>query len=824
MKSKTKQLLFEIIVISGMIIIVTGSILADLSVLKIPQILIMNIYNQEELMFNLFATQATVATICIAIVSLISGVVSDSIYGISVTQYISQLMPRLFKHKFLILFSLIITFLNYFVVSYKYYNTSIAIFALSIAISVILVKNTFLIFLGRKELKKQIGTYILENYQKIGVDNFQISLLESDEVSKTTYLKENLGIIKSVFEIEIQQSKGNRTEIITNLETIISDVFVEISNKNLLDSSSILLEYIYDLYNFSNLQENPVPLTVWDSVSREFFKTIKSLSKEQLYNSNFFYGLHQQLYKNQKYTCCDDKVKFINGFHLKNYSIWIYYTLIVDNNNSKADTYDRKKLTKLLYSDLYYLLFYSDLKGDEIKKEEILGEYCRFIKAVIDENDYGVLETEFFDKFRYNNKQNDYQIIFLVACIYLYYISCREELVDGKDIQANAKNVLECNRDAIEDILMRVDLEKIVPQNLSYINDIMRLWEVLPEKEAKCIIMDGVIKDFFLLSSLFNYWSAEKIKKLVFALYGNNSFSVYNQYFGRSDYLFLLMQQFNTMFFTSHEEFFYNEKVEMLKEIINQKYKEEEIALGKKNQITDTVQAKFFNKLRKIFVEKIEENSYLFEKSGANVKEGYTTAKVCLSQWDLPSSMICDENLDVYLLRLIHSSIIKTYIHILRNSIKVQSVKYDDMKKQETLIHLIKQSKTDGDTYIGNRDVFWGESDKDQLNEFVKGMVKITYPDGNNSFYIINHKLVHCSFSDFEIRLEDFTQQEIEEMCKTNVRGEIEFNVTNDIYIPFERDELIEHIHRIRKKVFLYANIHYRLDSDNIGAGIEIKT
>ena len=59
-------------------------------------------------------------------------------------------------------------------------------------------------------------------------------------------------------------------------------------------------------------------------------------------------------------------------------------------------------------------------------------------------------------------------------------------------------------------------------------------------------------------------------------------------------------------------------------------------------------------------------------------------------------------------------------------------------------------------------------------------------------------------------------------MCRTNEKGEIEFNVTNDIYIPFERDELIEHVHRIRKKVFLYATVHYRLDSDNIGAGIEI--
>ena len=111
MKLKTKSLLFEIVVISGIIGMITCSILADCSIVKIPQFFIMNVHNQEELMFNLFATQATVATISIAIVSLVSGVVSDSIYGISVTRYISQLMPRLFKHKRLIIFSLIITLL-----------------------------------------------------------------------------------------------------------------------------------------------------------------------------------------------------------------------------------------------------------------------------------------------------------------------------------------------------------------------------------------------------------------------------------------------------------------------------------------------------------------------------------------------------------------------------------------------------------------------------------------------------------------------------------------------------------------------------------------
>ena len=181
-KSKTTKLLLEIITIIILIAIVVLSFLADLSFYNILDYFVLRIKNTEDLLFSLFAVQATVTTMSIAIIALVSGIVSDNIFGISVTRYVLQLKPRLFKHKRLIIFGLIITFFNYFVVSYNLFNTSIAIFLLSIAISIILVKDIFLVFLGRNEIKRQMETYILENYERIGVENFQTALLENDNI------------------------------------------------------------------------------------------------------------------------------------------------------------------------------------------------------------------------------------------------------------------------------------------------------------------------------------------------------------------------------------------------------------------------------------------------------------------------------------------------------------------------------------------------------------------------------------------------------------------------------------------------------------------
>ena len=75
---------------------------------------------------------------------------------------------------------------------------------------------------------------------------------------------------------------------------------------------------------------------------------------------------------------------------------------------------------------------------------------------------------------------------------------------------------------------------------------------------------------------------------------------------------------------------------------------------------------------------------------------------------------------------------------------------------------------------------------------------------------------------DLEIEFNDLTQKEIEQMCKKTDDGKLEFKVSNDIYIPFERDELEQHVHRIRKKIRLYATIKSCLKSNKVGAGINV--
>lgn len=357
-KSKTSKLFWEILIILFISITIIASILADFSLIKIPNFFALRISNKEDLMFNLFTTQATLATISIAIIALSSGVVSESILGISITRYISQLRPRVFKHQRLIILSLVISFINYFAVSCNLFNTSIAIFLLSVIISVILVKDLFLIFLGRREIKQQIEFYIIENYSMIGVDNFKISLLESDNITNIAYLRENLDVIKKIFEKEIiLQSGTNKSQLLMEIESIISDAFMKLYEKKMSDALLIILDFIGDFYEIANSKDDIVALSIWDNISRKFFNSLKLLSEEQLYNSTLFYKFHSQLYTNQRIQIKNNHEEYLNCYNLRYYNAEIYYTLIV-NNSSSLTQYNRKNWLNC-YMTIYLACFFT---------------------------------------------------------------------------------------------------------------------------------------------------------------------------------------------------------------------------------------------------------------------------------------------------------------------------------------------------------------------------------------------------------------------------------------------------------------------------------
>ena len=74
----------------------------------------------------------------------------------------------------------------------------------------------------------------------------------------------------------------------------------------------------------------------------------------------------------------------------------------------------------------------------------------------------------------------------------------------------------------------------------------------------------------------------------------------------------------------------------------------------------------------------------------------------------------------------------------------------------------------------------------------------------------------------FKVEFSDVELDELSKKCRKNESGQIEYNITNQLFVPFDESELKEYLHNIKRKVKIKADIKYRISKECVGAGISI--
>ena len=144
---------------------------------------------------------------------------------------------------------------------------------------------------------------------------------------------------------------------------------------------------------------------------------------------------------------------------------------------------------------------------------------------------------------------------------------------------------------------------------------------------------------------------------------------------------------------------------------------------------------------------------------------------------------------------------------------------------QQSMIDIIEIHDLNPNTMMGTKDVFWEEEYRTLLKEYLeqKGIKKESLLNIPNEFFFIDVPLTDIRISGFEVIIRELTPDEIMDSCKKDDDGNLLYNVTNDIYLPFEQNELFEHIQRIRRMIEVNVilindtgskkvGVHFRLD------------
>lgn len=121
--------------------------------------------NVEGLMNTLFSAQASIATLGIALLALLSGSLKTKIYGVSISKFVMYLKPRILRHGRIIIIQLLLIFFSYMLLALKYYNVLLSVFINSILLTIFMVLDVIPSLDGSEKIKNEIEQYCLDAFK-----------------------------------------------------------------------------------------------------------------------------------------------------------------------------------------------------------------------------------------------------------------------------------------------------------------------------------------------------------------------------------------------------------------------------------------------------------------------------------------------------------------------------------------------------------------------------------------------------------------------------------------------------------------------------------
>lgn len=99
-------------------------------------------------------------------------------------------------------------------------------------------------------------------------------------------------------------------------------------------------------------------------------------------------------------------------------------------------------------------------------------------------------------------------------------------------------------------------------------------------------------------------------------------------------------------------------------------------------------------------------------------------------------------------------------------------------------------------------------------------MHRIKYPGGYNYYFLLDDSLIEFSMEDISVKYANPTWDDIKHKCRDVDSDIVLYNVTNNIYIPFSKNEVMEYVCNTEQKITVCAHIKLRLKGEKVGVGI----
>ena len=335
----------------------------------------------------------------------------------------------------------------------------------------------------------------------------------------------------------------------------------------------------------------------------------------------------------------------------------------------------------------------------------------------------------------------------------------------------------------------------------------------------------NAIDDFFMFAICAQSWDKDKLSRMLNVVEPNEMFPLYQRYFAKEskERIATLFADFCKLF--AEGEYVtdsHTERLEILEDVFNERYHQEIIQKGSESTLLEADMIAYAEKLHKNCSEFIKKNLFRFHVRATDDKKAivHNNDYVVLYA-QLPNSMIREQRVYSALSNHIERGIMGAFLNCLLEKIELKEVDSSDKTKQKCLIDMVNSLAITPNIAIGHRDTFWGEEDGKILQKFTESMEHIKFSGGYNSYFIIDGKKIEFIIHNIRVEYSDVDEDTILKKCDQR-DGKYYYNITNDIYIPFEKDEVVQYVQNTQKVIKILADITYRVPDKKIGAGIQI--
>lgn len=846
MKSSTWKEIFYLIALA--MLIITGIVLDSFVCMGHTLI---RVNNYDGISITIIEMQATAVTTTIALISLMSGRITESYMGIKIIDYLFNLKPALLKQKCILIFSILLLSMSIAAYLFQLYNT---IFAISIAMALLIVMSALRIYdayEGSIPFDKEISEYIILKFTlhpsnaskgNSGFHGTSKALTSKYSAEKklnllTTFSEDWIQNIDTQSELEYSHFtdvffKAFQSTFLSNNFAIpakTKDICCRIA-KTLLTSESpnskvrgirFVVQSYEEVWQIIladkvHAQSLTTSFHLFGDISFDFMTAIENLpvrKVQQVLEWDMLYELivrsHFWIAYDNHYIYEIDEARLFArslGHYLSkqprdeiNTSIWnkVFRNLCISTYNVPEERVDAFKTTSV-WMQLNYAIGLIEAQQLPILEE---GLYANAMK------------------WSYNLGSHSATLVLSIHC-YLYYLAEREntsciqlsqrsicsDFLNTETVQSAFKYFLHTCAEKCPETF-NDSLEQNIVRNL-------RQFELFPKNEnAKILIMDTVVREFIIfcilylnkhyphLNSLNNVLAPQLITEHLLFFAGSDTEVIKERFFhfchkiiGIDD---LNVKQYASQYF-------------QLENTLRKRYKDEQIEIASRLQLEylrriENVLMKLTTKYHQHFITHFSALSS--ENITASVRHTFPLLSV-----SLPTNMVTEKQLLEHIQDSV-GALVDQIINLLIKRESIRVVHRNNLGDDQSFLAFLESNTWDKSFIAPEFMLFARHQDYRLFKELKERRKCISVPIQNNCLLLNQNISININQIYFSVRSPKFTEENITPIPETQ---EYSYQIANKIHIDFTESELTSFLANHKKIIEISADVSVGRREDQV--------